>query len=69
MAQFTIPPRGETKEMRFQMGYALSDLAQTRPERARPLEPDMGDIPAISPTGLRIETDDLKLKGLILTIR
>jgi transketolase len=31
MAQFTIPPRDETREMRFQMGYALCDLAQTRP--------------------------------------
>lgn len=27
MAQFTIPPRESTKEMRYQMGYALADLA------------------------------------------
>lgn len=27
MAQFTIPKRKETKEMRYQMGYALADLA------------------------------------------
>ena len=27
MAQFTIPARNETKEMRYQMGYALADLA------------------------------------------
>ena len=27
MAQFIIPDRTETKEMRYQMGYALSDLA------------------------------------------
>ncbi|MBM3212355.1 transketolase family protein, partial [Candidatus Poribacteria bacterium] len=28
MAQFTIPERIKTKEMRYQMGYALSDLAE-----------------------------------------
>jgi transketolase len=27
MAQFTIPDRNKTSEMRYQMGYALSDLA------------------------------------------
>ncbi len=27
MAQFSIPKRNETKEMRYQMGYALADLA------------------------------------------
>jgi len=27
MAQFSIPKRDETKEMRYQMGYALADLA------------------------------------------
>jgi transketolase len=31
MAQFTIPARGETKEMRYQMGYALADLANEYP--------------------------------------
>jgi len=29
MAQFTIPDRNKTKEMRYQMGYALADLADT----------------------------------------
>ncbi len=28
MAQFTIPERKDTKEMRYQMGYALADLAK-----------------------------------------
>jgi transketolase len=28
VAQFTIPQRDATKEMRYQMGYALADLAQ-----------------------------------------
>lgn len=28
MAQFTIPQRDQTKEMRYQMGYALADLAR-----------------------------------------
>ncbi len=28
MAQFAIPPRDKTSEMRYQMGYALADLAQ-----------------------------------------
>lgn len=28
MAQFTIPKRDATKEMRYQMGYALADLAE-----------------------------------------
>lgn len=32
MAQFTIPPRDATKEMRYQMGYALADLAQEHDE-------------------------------------
>ena len=31
MAQFTIPAREETKEMRYQMGYALADLANEYP--------------------------------------
>jgi transketolase len=31
MAQFIIPERGMTKEMRYQMGYALSDLADEYP--------------------------------------
>jgi transketolase len=31
MAQFTIPTRDETKEMRYQMGYALADLANEYP--------------------------------------
>jgi transketolase len=32
MAQFTIPPRDATTEMRFQMGYALADLAREYPQ-------------------------------------
>lgn len=28
MAQFTIPQRDQTREMRYQMGYALADLAR-----------------------------------------
>jgi transketolase len=32
MAQFTIPARDETKEMRYQMGYALADLASEHPD-------------------------------------
>jgi transketolase len=32
MAQFTIPPRDKTTEMRFQMGYALADLAHEYPQ-------------------------------------
>ena len=31
MAQFTIPRRDDTKEMRYQMGYALADLADEFP--------------------------------------
>jgi transketolase len=31
MAQFTIPARDKTAEMRFQMGYALADLAHEYP--------------------------------------
>jgi transketolase len=31
MAQFTIPARDKTAEMRFQMGYALADLADENP--------------------------------------
>jgi transketolase len=31
MAQFTIPARNATTEMRYQMGYALSDLADENP--------------------------------------
>lgn len=32
MAQFIIPDRDSTKEMRFQMGYALADLADEYPD-------------------------------------
>jgi transketolase len=32
MAQFTIPAREKTKEMRYQMGYALADLADEYPQ-------------------------------------
>ncbi len=32
MAQFTIPPREATQEMRYQMGYALADLAFEFPQ-------------------------------------
>src|SRR5512138_137702 len=32
MAQFTIPARDRTAEMRFQMGYALADLASEYPK-------------------------------------
>jgi len=32
MAQFTIPAREKTKEMRYQMGYALADLAHEHPQ-------------------------------------
>jgi len=32
MAQFTIPDRNKTKEMRFRMGYALADLAKEYPD-------------------------------------
>src|SRR5512138_702001 len=32
MAQFTIPARDQTAEMRFQMGYALADLASEYPK-------------------------------------
>jgi transketolase len=32
MAQFIIPDRSKTKEMRFQMGFALSDLANEYPQ-------------------------------------
>lgn len=31
MAQFIIPERNSTKEMRYQMGYALADLAKEYP--------------------------------------
>jgi transketolase len=31
MAQFFIPDRNETKEMRYQMGFALADLAEEHP--------------------------------------
>lgn len=31
MAQFSIPPRDKTREMRYQMGYALADLASRDP--------------------------------------
>lgn len=32
MAQFSIPPRDQTAEMRYRMGYALSDLAREFPQ-------------------------------------
>ena len=32
MAQFTIPDRGKTKELRYHMGYALADLAFEFPD-------------------------------------
>jgi len=32
MAQFTIPDRNRTREMRYQMGYALADLASHYPD-------------------------------------
>jgi transketolase len=32
MAQFIIPDRNETKEMRYQMGYTLADLADEHPQ-------------------------------------
>lgn len=32
MAQFEIPPRDRTREMRYQMGYALADLAGEYPD-------------------------------------
>ncbi len=32
MAQFTIPARDQTREMRYQMGYALADLANEYPQ-------------------------------------
>ena len=32
MAQFILPDRTRTKEMRYQMGYALADLAQEYPK-------------------------------------
>ena len=32
MAQFEIPDRDETAEMRYQMGYALADLAEEYPK-------------------------------------
>ncbi len=48
MAQFTIPPREKTKEMRYQMGYALSDLAREDP-RILALDADLR-----SSTGLHI---------------
>ncbi|MBN1672108.1 MAG: transketolase family protein [Kiritimatiellae bacterium] len=31
MAQFTIPDRAKTKEMRYQMGHALAELAEAHP--------------------------------------
>ena len=48
MAQFTIPDRGETKEMRYQMGYALADLANEY-DRMVALDADLR-----SSTGLHI---------------
>jgi len=32
MAQFTLPDRQKTKEMRYQMGFALADLAYEHPK-------------------------------------
>ena len=32
MAQFIIPDRNKTKEMRYQMGYSLADLADEHPQ-------------------------------------
>ena len=32
MAQFTLPDRNETNEMRYQMGFALADLAYEQPK-------------------------------------
>ena len=32
MAQFIIPDRNKTKEMRYQMGYSLADLANEHPQ-------------------------------------
>jgi len=32
MAQFTVPDRDKTKEMRYQMGFALADLANEYPK-------------------------------------
>lgn len=40
MAQFTIPPRDQTREMRYQMGYALADLAREN-DRILALDADL----------------------------
>ena len=40
MAQFTVPPREKTREMRYQMGYALADLAQEN-DRILALDADL----------------------------
>ena len=40
MAQFTIPDRNKTKEMRYQMGYALADMANEN-ERIVALDADL----------------------------
>ncbi len=48
MAQFIIPDRNETREMRYHMGYALADLAQEN-DRIVALDADLR-----SSTGLHI---------------
>ncbi|MGD2175048.1 MAG: transketolase C-terminal domain-containing protein [Candidatus Brocadiaceae bacterium] len=48
MAQFVIPDREETKQMRYQMGFALADLA-TEDQRVLALDADLR-----SSTGLHI---------------
>ena len=48
MAQFTLPDRTKTKEMRYQMGFALADLANEFP-RVLALDADLR-----SSTGLHI---------------
>ncbi len=48
MAQFTLPDRQKTTEMRYQMGFALADLADEHP-RIRALDADLR-----SSTGLHI---------------
>jgi len=48
MAQFTLPDRAKTKEMRYQMGFALADLADEFP-RIVALDADLR-----SSTGLHI---------------
>ena len=55
MAQFTIPTRDETKEMRYQMGYALADLAnETR--TSWPWMPTCAPAPACTSSSISIPT-------------